>query len=118
MLDSSEQFALAFSETMFTTWNVDYFLGNCSIEFCNKLPREAFVLMINNMQRIGNVQEINAVNGVLRDLFIFSNGDVTATYTMNSVFEHDKAEIIIELAQEENSWKVNNFFLRSDFLAD
>jgi len=116
--DSSEQYALAFSETMFTTWNVDYFLDNCSREFCNKLPREAFVLMINNMKRIGNVQEIKSVGGVLRDSFIFNNGNVIATYTMASSFENADADITVELVQEESGWKVSNFYLSSDFLAD
>ena len=116
--ENSELFAIAFSERFFSSWDFDLFLDSCSIEYCNKLPEQDFLAMINNMKRIGTLEEISAVQGDLNEYDIFKREKVTASFQLDSVFKNDSAETYIELVQENNTWKVNNMVINSNFLAD
>ena len=106
------------SERFFSSWDFDLFLDSCSIEYCNKLPEQDFLAMINNMKRIGTLEEISAVQGDLNEYGIFNREKVTASFQLDSVFKNDSAETYIELVQENNTWKVNNMVINSNFLAD
>jgi hypothetical protein len=116
--DNSELFAIAFSERFFSSWDFDFFLGSCSTEYRSKLPEQDFLAMINNMKRIGALEEISAVTGGLNEYSIFNREKVTASFQLDSVFKNDSAETYIELVQENNTWKVNNMMINSNFLAD
>ena len=82
------------------------------------MPAEAFRLMINNIQRIGNLQEILNVEGEISDGFLFGNREVIASFRFDGVYDNETAETILELKQEGGGWKVNNFYIKSTLLAD
>ena len=114
----SQLFTIEFSENFLTNWDLNYFLNNCSEEYCSKLPEEAYRLMINNLQRIGDLQEILNVESEISDGFIFGNREVIASFRFDGVYDNETAETILELKQEAGGWKVNNFYINSTLLAD
>ena len=114
----SQLFTIEFSENFLTNWDLNYFLNNCSEEYCSKLPEEAFLLMINNLQRIGDLQEILNVENEISDGFIFGNREVIASFRFDGVYENETAETILEMKQESGGWKVNNFYINSAILTE
>ena len=82
------------------------------------MPEEAFLLMINNLQRIGDLQEILNVENEISDGFIFGNREVIASFRFDGVYENETAETILEMKQESGGWKVNNFYINSAILTE
>jgi len=115
---SSEAFSVAFSQSFLTSWNLEFFKQHCSKEFCDKLSDEAFNLMFENMKRIGNLQEIMEIESTIHDLFVLNSSASSTTIVMKSSFQNENGEIYLDLVQEDNTWKVNNLFINSAYLAD
>ncbi|MDD9889135.1 MAG: hypothetical protein OXU66_08710 [Gammaproteobacteria bacterium] len=116
--NSSQELAIAVTEAIFVDGNTDPLLAHAHASLVAQYSEENLRKTLLSISEIlGPLQLIESITGGANvSLIPFLGGAPTANYAIRTNFNEDIAPLIIEMLQEEGSWRFTAYRVDSPML--